>query len=533
MLDSITINKYKAIQSNKGLKLSELKCVNYLVGKNGCGKSSVLEMLSLLNYFKQENIIRNQKDRYVETIILMKEPWNFEDRVRDEDSGYLEIEGLTAYSKKNETIVNLSVSLVRNITLETEEFGEFIDIYKTFSPTSNLNFGNILESKPDWSSDLSIHDLSVKYIELNSKEFPFITTQSLNAYYYKKYKELVKKFIPEFEIALGVDHIVIDVGGFNLGQISSGQKTILTLINQIFSTEFWSSPTLILIDEPESNLHPEFQKIIPLVINEALNIVEDDYFLSQFIICTHSPFLISAAAEFYNSQKVYLIQDGQTVDLEGNLGKGSEGYSGGECILTANEMLGSDVNSLSSAVVFCEKTLCIILEDVVKRAGSKRNFTFSSMGGGGDNSIYVNLVKAYRYNINNLSIYAIIDKDENANKIIEKDKCCVINNTTPIEQRKDCIARSMASKSIFVSEFGELEDFYDIEKVNEFLISKNYPEWNKTTQEFFAKGYCKTNFDKDFKSGELKLELAEYMKQFIDKKDIKILCLELHDLIFN
>ena len=61
MLDSIKINKYKAIQSDYGLTLNNLHNVNYLVGKNGSGKSSVLELLSLINYFKQKNIIRNQK----------------------------------------------------------------------------------------------------------------------------------------------------------------------------------------------------------------------------------------------------------------------------------------------------------------------------------------------------------------------------------------------------------------------------------------------------------------------------------------
>jgi AAA15 family ATPase/GTPase len=48
MLDSITIKNFKAIGEN-GLTLSGLTNVNYLVGKNGCGKSSILELLNFAN----------------------------------------------------------------------------------------------------------------------------------------------------------------------------------------------------------------------------------------------------------------------------------------------------------------------------------------------------------------------------------------------------------------------------------------------------------------------------------------------------
>jgi AAA15 family ATPase/GTPase len=47
MLDSITIKNFKAIK-DPGLTLTGLANVNYLVGKNGCGKSSVLEGIQIL-----------------------------------------------------------------------------------------------------------------------------------------------------------------------------------------------------------------------------------------------------------------------------------------------------------------------------------------------------------------------------------------------------------------------------------------------------------------------------------------------------
>jgi AAA15 family ATPase/GTPase len=59
MLDSITIKNFKAIQSPKGLTLTGLKNVNYLVGKNGCGKSSVLENIYLCDGFNLASQIHN------------------------------------------------------------------------------------------------------------------------------------------------------------------------------------------------------------------------------------------------------------------------------------------------------------------------------------------------------------------------------------------------------------------------------------------------------------------------------------------
>ena len=47
MLSKIEISNFKAI--TKKLTLEGLTNVNYLVGPNGCGKSSVLEFLSFIN----------------------------------------------------------------------------------------------------------------------------------------------------------------------------------------------------------------------------------------------------------------------------------------------------------------------------------------------------------------------------------------------------------------------------------------------------------------------------------------------------
>lgn len=73
MLDSIEIKNFKRIQGDdKSLILKNLAKVNYLVGKNGCGKSSVLEMIALSNEIKNPNF--KLKKRFRKNRIKSKIP---------------------------------------------------------------------------------------------------------------------------------------------------------------------------------------------------------------------------------------------------------------------------------------------------------------------------------------------------------------------------------------------------------------------------------------------------------------------------
>jgi predicted ATP-binding protein involved in virulence len=79
---------------------------------------------------------------------------------------------------------------------------------------------------------------------------------------------------------------------FSLDELSSGQKTILTKMLNLFFCDVRGK--VILIDEPELSLHPEWQ-------NRILKIYE--YFAKenncQIIIATHSPHIIGSAKNEY------------------------------------------------------------------------------------------------------------------------------------------------------------------------------------------------------------------------------------------
>jgi len=65
-----------------------------------------------------------------------------------------------------------------------------------------------------------------------------------------------------------------------------------------------------LIEEPENNLHPSLQKIVPALLDELIKTYLNDY-VDKIVVFffSHSPFIVSGASNFGN-QKIYILQEG-------------------------------------------------------------------------------------------------------------------------------------------------------------------------------------------------------------------------------
>ncbi|HCM5779675.1 TPA: ATP-binding protein [Klebsiella variicola subsp. variicola] len=101
-----------------------------------------------------------------------------------------------------------------------------------------------------------------------------------------------------------------------LYSLSSGELNVLTTLTLINSEIKDSS--LILIDEPEINLHPKWQEeIIPTLLNSFSHISG-----CHFIIATHSPLIAASIKE--NNSSVVIIGDNRndTIILPGSKIKG-------------------------------------------------------------------------------------------------------------------------------------------------------------------------------------------------------------------
>lgn len=109
-----------------------------------------------------------------------------------------------------------------------------------------------------------------------------------------------------------------------------------------------------------------------------------------FLVTTHSPFIISASADFPD-QKTYLIKNGRTVDLAQNISAGA-GYSGKKCITVAAQMVGAGLTDVMAqaktnekvTVVYCEGSDKACKDSLIYQqifADEDNRYIFVSTGG--------------------------------------------------------------------------------------------------------------------------------------------------------
>lgn len=134
--------------------------------------------------------------------------------------------------------------------------------------------------------------------------------------------------------------------------LSDGFKSFNSLRFNITETLTLSSVNnaeaiFVIIEQPEDSLHPDLQKKIPCFINEFINSLDSKLRSKiNFFISTHSPFIISAASQFIENQKIYLMKDGHLLNLDLDKTTISTGHKGHECAWVAGQMLGGDITDL-------------------------------------------------------------------------------------------------------------------------------------------------------------------------------------------
>ncbi len=315
MLKLIRIENFKAIQKQP-LVLEDLAPINYLIGKNGCGKSSVLEALH----------------------------------------GYYlipEITPLVTYESKFRRGINkdkkASIMIDGNLR-SFDSFGNFCNCYRCkintdkdiFLPIIHCSNGSIINDEIRFEDNRIFNkeknqDFKIKVGELCEGYRTFylsdndcyilkddgtleyeINTGLINTKQQEKYYTYLKDF------GVGND-------GFDklVSQRAEGHEVFSKILHTIWHLNKKFGAQTILIEEPEKSLHPELQKQLPNLfkrLHEDLKI--------QFIISTHSNYIVSEALSLQgDNQKVYHFTDKGVVDKPKGIGNLN--------ILSFNEVLGT------------------------------------------------------------------------------------------------------------------------------------------------------------------------------------------------
>lgn len=337
---SISINNYKGFI---GCNLTFHPKMNVLIGNNASGKTTLLEAIAktlfkLTSSFVRssgENLVLKNSDVnysasscFIEAIlhdfypypneiisIIHTQPIENEvaTRVRNGNQSLSEFSvwlntlirststtiPIVKYYPANRGAINYSQSPIplENFTISQLEpwskisqnaisFGRFFTWFLE-------NETNELLMQRD-AKDFSAQNTSLKNVRLAmSKAFEFMGYENIVIKTQQNKRGANSKFVPTLVLENTKTKKVESIDSK-----SDGEKTIITLIADIAynlslgkdflkDEEFLNSPGIVIIDEIETHLHPNWQrKIIPLLVDVFPNI--------QFFIATHSPQVISS-----------------------------------------------------------------------------------------------------------------------------------------------------------------------------------------------------------------------------------------------
>lgn len=307
--------------------------ITAIVGKNGTGKSTLVELLletihnstepnstepKIEYLFKQEHLYKVDSSSTISEYRLedkdyrKNENYSNEKKSKEFFSNLLmnySIHGLNSKDEKNKWIEDIDPKL---ITIEPERESGVIDINKEEvkvkeklilnllredssdidgdkKTKDNFNFRELTESKKK-AVKLVQKDGKFKSIEEFSKEIAndIMNKEEMN---HKKYT--IKDYIP--------DGLFIDIeieGKIFFNELSSGEKqkiySINTIVNYLVKSqeEDQYKPVNIILDEIELYFHPELQRTYIRDLVTAIDLANIDLLINITFI-THSPFILS------------------------------------------------------------------------------------------------------------------------------------------------------------------------------------------------------------------------------------------------
>ena len=344
MQTEFRIKRFKRI--NDEIILKEFDKVNYFVGRNASGKTSVLNALSFLNdgtnsrhFFNKDSVVEltvNGKKQYLLWEDVQKNPNNASHQ------GNLKLQiVLTEHPEKGANGVR-TLPILKYDNVGKEQL-EFLNQTLSLLQIKPVIAERIINNDDPWDNSVGTRIFKQEEAILNL-QFLSDGVKSLNS---------IRHWLTK-----------------SISNLQDAEKKSCDVI-------------FIILEELENNLHPELQKKIPLLLDDFVNNQEPYIKEKLFVfVSTHSPFIIGSCSNFHN-QKVYLFNEGMLSDLSQSSISSSDGFKGAECAWVVSQMLGSDVTDLGYPENYCileESSLQVILEHC-KQIGILKNIQFVSASG--------------------------------------------------------------------------------------------------------------------------------------------------------
>ena len=319
----IKINKeYKSIKAPQEFELPDFVV---LTGKNGSGKSHLMEAMSNIEYcnvsengkllnkikyigFNGLNPQVNSDGDYLDITNQWKNTWQQLKKQLDEVKNYNNnnIELYLRFPDKNrQRILGYWIKKVNgDISKLTEEF-----VYDNYEISSNEIFSS------QFASIFKLYQIRYddnKYLQyknnIDGEKNKVLSDDEYKALYGPKPWELINNMLGFAQLSYRVNHPTghretafhlcltdINTGTeIQVNDLSTGEKVLMSLALSIYnSKEENAKPDVLLLDEPDAPLHPEFSKVFISAVENS--IVKEAGV--KVIVSTHSPTTVAIAPE--------------------------------------------------------------------------------------------------------------------------------------------------------------------------------------------------------------------------------------------
>ena len=308
-----------------------------LTGKNGCGKTSVLK--SLVEFL--EYVISNTytpKDDIVNTIAYWKSKADESDDTEKGRSKREEAYRFSNLYEKNlllwENGCNACITSVMKLR-EKYSNGQFvmafysdnrqIDVAK-YKDITKVDLKPVYEIQDKPAKDLGKYLVNLKSTQAFAQAKGDLIRANEIENWFNRFEGILKRLYQANSLYLDFDidtfQFSIHINGrepFDFNTMSMGYAAVLDIICDLImrmeSQRRYDLEGIVLIDEIETHLHVELQKqIVPILTELFPNI--------QFILTTHSPFILNSApnAVIYDLEKRILVEEGmENLSYEGIL----------------------------------------------------------------------------------------------------------------------------------------------------------------------------------------------------------------------
>jgi predicted ATP-dependent endonuclease of OLD family len=308
-INSIHIEKYKVLgdlkiefQIPENSTLQNGNIVNVIAGVNGSGKTSLLELLfGIFGIYSYTDVLKPFKRK---EIVLKEIVCDFieESSFGNLDLFFSKIDKFTSQQIKKNIYKNGVHSSSRIIYLPSKMSFEY-------KATAQLDSSYIFANKIDPSKILGNAELFIKNYVISKER------ESRKSAPEERTEDAIKSFNSIFENSEFVTKL-IDLDNFNdnrpvfqtingdrvtIDKLSSGEQQLYARVVSLMILNPHNS--IILIDEPEIALHPKWQtEIMKIYSNIGKN--------NQFIVTTHSPFIIS---QTHYKNLIFLLKESDNI----------------------------------------------------------------------------------------------------------------------------------------------------------------------------------------------------------------------------